>query len=73
MWHGSLSERELFVSYILVTNDDGVQAPGILALVKAMRSLGEVRVIAIPFGGSIVDSRATITSGQTTTIRLVVP
>lgn len=35
--------------------------------------VGEVRVIAIPFGGSIVDSRATVTSGQTTTIRLVVP
>jgi hypothetical protein len=35
--------------------------------------VGEIRVIAIPFGGSIVDSRATITSGQTTTVRLVVP
>ncbi len=34
---------------------------------------GEVRVIAIPFGGAIVDSRATILSGQTTTVRLVVP
>jgi hypothetical protein len=35
--------------------------------------VGEVRVIAIPFGGSIVDSRAAITSNQTTTVRLVVP
>jgi len=34
------------VSYILVTNDDGVQAPGILALAQAMRELGEVKVIA---------------------------
>ncbi|MBL8163826.1 MAG: 5'/3'-nucleotidase SurE [Anaerolineae bacterium] len=31
---------------ILVTNDDGYNAPGILALAQAMRELGEVRVIA---------------------------
>lgn len=31
---------------ILVTNDDGVQAPGILALVQAMQQLGEVAVAA---------------------------
>lgn len=31
---------------ILVTNDDGVFAPGLLALARAMRSLGEVWVIA---------------------------
>ncbi len=35
--------------------------------------VGEVRVLAIPFGGSIVETRATIMSGQTTTVRLVVP
>lgn len=34
------------MTYILVTNDDGVQAPGILALATAMRELGEVQVIA---------------------------
>jgi 5'-nucleotidase len=34
------------VTYILVTNDDGIGAPGILALVGAMRGLGEVQVIA---------------------------
>jgi 5'-nucleotidase len=34
------------VTYILITNDDGVQAPGILALTQAMRVLGEVQVIA---------------------------
>lgn len=34
---------------------------------------GEVRVIAIPFGGAIVDTRATVVSGQTTTVRLVMP
>ncbi len=32
--------------HILVTNDDGVQAPGLLALVQAMRGLGEVTVLA---------------------------
>jgi 5'-nucleotidase len=31
---------------ILVTNDDGIQAPGILALSEAMRELGRVVVIA---------------------------
>jgi 5'-nucleotidase len=31
---------------ILVTNDDGVRAPGILALAEAMRSLGEVTIVA---------------------------
>jgi 5'-nucleotidase len=34
------------VTYIVVTNDDGVQAPGILALATAMRALGEVEIIA---------------------------
>ncbi|HYW51886.1 MAG TPA: hypothetical protein VE861_14820, partial [Gemmatimonadaceae bacterium] len=33
----------------------------------------ELRVLAIPFGGSLVETRATVTSGQTTTVRLVVP
>ncbi len=32
--------------HILVTNDDGVNAPGLLALVKEMRKLGEVTVLA---------------------------
>jgi 5'-nucleotidase len=31
---------------IIVTNDDGVQAPGILALAAALRALGDVQVIA---------------------------
>jgi 5'-nucleotidase len=34
------------MTYILVTNDDGVYAPGILALATAMRELGEVQVAA---------------------------
>jgi len=32
--------------HILVTNDDGVQAPGLLALAQEMRKLGEVTVFA---------------------------
>ena len=32
--------------HILVTNDDGVQAPGLLALAQAMRKLGTVTVFA---------------------------
>ena len=32
--------------HILVTNDDGVQAPGLLALAQEMRKLGEVTVYA---------------------------
>jgi 5'-nucleotidase len=32
--------------HILVTNDDGVQAPGLLALAQAMRPLGKVTVLA---------------------------
>lgn len=34
------------MTYILVTNDDGVHAPGLLALATAMRTFGEVQVIA---------------------------
>jgi len=32
--------------HILVTNDDGVTAPGLLALAQALRSLGQVTVLA---------------------------
>src|SRR6185436_3128528 len=31
---------------ILVTNDDGITSPGIIALVEAMKELGDVAVIA---------------------------
>lgn len=34
------------MTYIVVTNDDGVHAPGILALATAMRQFGEVNVVA---------------------------
>jgi 5'-nucleotidase len=32
--------------HILVTNDDGIQAPGLLALAQAMRQISEVTVVA---------------------------
>jgi 5'-nucleotidase len=32
--------------HILVTNDDGISAPGLLALVKEMRAVGQVSVLA---------------------------
>jgi len=32
--------------HILVTNDDGVQAPGLLALAQAMKELGKVTILA---------------------------
>ncbi len=32
--------------HILVTNDDGVTAPGLFALVQAMRTLGDVSIVA---------------------------
>ena len=34
------------MTHILVTNDDGVTAPGLFALVEALRSLGDVSVLA---------------------------
>ena len=34
------------MTHILVTNDDGVSAPGLLALVKTLRELGDVSVLA---------------------------
>jgi 5'-nucleotidase len=42
----SAVKRSKNVAQIIVTNDDGVQAPGILALAAALRELGEVQVIA---------------------------
>ncbi|MEN6299300.1 MAG: 5'/3'-nucleotidase SurE, partial [Anaerolineaceae bacterium] len=32
--------------HILVTNDDGINAPGLLALAQGMRRLGKVSVLA---------------------------
>lgn len=45
---------------ILVTNDDGVTAPGILALAKAMRALGDIEVIAPKFNQSASGHKKTL-------------
>jgi 5'-nucleotidase len=31
---------------ILVTNDDGINAPGIMALIEVMKTIGDVVVVA---------------------------
>ncbi len=45
---------------LLVTNDDGVHAPGLLALVQAMRTLGEVGVIAPASNQSAIGHKKTL-------------
>ena len=51
---------------ILITNDDGIEAPGILALAEALRPLGEVAVAA-PSGNMTGASHA-VTSDRTVTV-----
>lgn len=48
------------MTYILVTNDDGVTAPGLFALMQAMRQLGTVGVIAPLRNQSAVGHRKTL-------------
>ncbi|MFV0392187.1 MAG: 5'/3'-nucleotidase SurE [Paludibacteraceae bacterium] len=55
--------------YILITNDDGIDAPGILALVEMMKSLGDVIVVA-PDGARSGQSNA-ITVNHPIRYRLV--
>jgi 5'-nucleotidase len=38
--------RQKVMKHILITNDDGVQAPGILALATAMKPLGKITILA---------------------------
>ncbi|MBI2793663.1 MAG: 5'/3'-nucleotidase SurE [Ignavibacteria bacterium] len=47
---------------ILVTNDDGIDSPGIAALVHAMRSVGEVMVVAPDRQQSAVGHALTVAS-----------
>jgi 5'-nucleotidase len=42
----SLHAQDLPDMHIMITNDDGIHAPGILALASAIRELGEVTVVA---------------------------
>lgn len=48
------------MTYILVTNDDGVHAPGILALATAMQSLGKVQVAAPTYNQSASGHKKTL-------------
>lgn len=48
------------MTYILVTNDDGYAAPGILALANAMQSIAEVSVIAPAFNQSASGHKKTL-------------
>ena len=34
------------MTHILITNDDGIHAPGLLALAQAMQPLGKISVVA---------------------------
>ena len=45
---------------ILVTNDDGVYAPGVRALFEAMRSLGEAVIVAPERDNSAVSHALTM-------------
>lgn len=48
--------------HIMVTNDDGIHAPGILALASALRALGEVTVVAPDRERSAVGHALTLNS-----------
>lgn len=64
------------MTYILVTNDDGVNAPGLLALTDAMRTLGEVQVTAPTFNQSASGHKKTLFTDivvQETTLENGVP
>lgn len=54
------SSTERGTMHILVTNDDGIQAEGLLALAQAMRVLGEVIVIAPAQNQSAIGHRKTL-------------
>jgi len=43
---GCLSDTICFMAVILVTNDDGVHSPGIIALYRAMKELGDAFIVA---------------------------
>ncbi|MDX2140839.1 MAG: 5'/3'-nucleotidase SurE [Chloroflexota bacterium] len=48
------------MTYIVVTNDDGYNAPGIMALAQAMREIGTVQVIAPATNQSAVGHKKTL-------------
>lgn len=48
------------MAHIFITNDDGVDAPGLLALVQAMRELGKVQVVAPAVNQSAIGHKKTL-------------
>jgi 5'-nucleotidase len=51
--------------HILVTNDDGIDSPGIYALVHALRGVGKVSVVAPDRQQSAVGHALTVSSPPT--------
>jgi 5'-nucleotidase len=45
---------------ILITNDDGINAPGLLALAQAMRALGTIQVVAPAINLSAIGHKKTL-------------
>jgi len=56
----ALREEPRHVPHILVTNDDGVDSPGLLALAQALRQVGRVTVIAPDSNRSAIGRGITI-------------
>jgi 5'-nucleotidase len=48
------------MTYLLVTNDDGVHAPGIFALAQVMREIGDVSVVAPTINQSATGHKKTL-------------
>ena len=48
------------MAHIFLTNDDGVQAPGLLALAQALRSLGTIEVVAPAVNQSAIGHKKTL-------------
>lgn len=59
------------MTYILVTNDDGITAPGLLALVQALRPLGELSVSAPDINQSASGHKKTLYSNISLSRRTV--
>ncbi len=48
------------MTHIFITNDDGVNAPGLLALAQAMRALGTIQVVAPAINQSAIGHKKTL-------------
>lgn len=61
-----LSDRsdrgKIYLMRILISNDDGIHAPGIAALYEAMKGLGEIDIVAPAFERSAVGHAITISN-----------